>query len=83
MKDKISACSGFLVFLSTNYISSPHAVKELEFAYEEKKPIIAILIEEITIPSKLERIFSDESVVSVKLNESEKIDRVLEKILNN
>ena len=82
MKDKIFVCSGFLAFLSPGYISSPNAVKEIEYAFEKKKPIIAISTEVIALPLNFERIFADESVTIANLNESEKISNIIEKILN-
>ena len=44
--------NGIFEFLSNAFIQSPHAMKELEFAYEQNKVIIAVVVDNVEIPNK-------------------------------
>ena len=76
MRKKINRSAGFLVFLSTRYIDSPHAMKEFEFALEKKKKIIPIKIQDVQIPSKIEEIFLQRQITCLDVNDTNFVEEI-------
>lgn len=52
--DAISACSAFIVLLSSNSIESHNVIKEVSLASEKRKKILPLDLEPITLPRELE-----------------------------
>ena len=80
MEQKILGCAGFLVFLGNFFFASPHAMKELEFAHDEKKGVIGISIDKTETPTRLDSIFDEKSGFKINVNYPELYDIVLDKI---
>ena len=72
MRKKILKCTGFLVFLSPYFLASPHAMKELRFAYDEKKQIVGVLYDGSEIPPELKPIFQKDIGIVIKINDPER-----------
>ncbi len=49
----IAECDFFLLFISTNSMSSDYIVKEVDVAHEKDKKIILLRLDDVLIPSKL------------------------------
>lgn len=76
-------CSLFTVFLSKNSAASQNVRDEIQFALNEKLPVIPVYLEECSLPDELENALpKDNAVRKYKLSGSEYKKKIFEAFLN-
>ncbi|GEM_PF-2845170 len=70
--DALERCSLFIVFITPNSAGSPNVLKEVNFAIEDKKPLIAIHLEETMLRGGLKlQISTIQAILKYKMTEEE------------
>lgn len=63
LAQRVEACSVFLYFVSASSVASSHCLKEVNFALDNDKPLLAVHLEELTLPPGLRLSLSDTQAI--------------------